>query len=291
MSFKTNMRAFLNENLFYKFVTKPGLDLPPNTLKRLMTVEEKVNGKMVVDHFVHTQGAKPLNIASGKALDMTPVVSGGFREGDIVLRGNSVETTAQSGIVTSITEGIRTGDWHIHKSAVSHSGIVAKNAQGELRVIQMVSGETPEELAKLLTPRQQKLKATFLREDSISDFFNVKGTPITRSTVMRPKDPEAAARAARRAQELLDTQVTPEGIHPWYSKLPHSLSPDGRGGVCSTFVDKAYDFDFKQPMHLPTTPEHFVIDPRLELVGDRAVTEIKAAGSSFVEGTMTVGSR
>lgn len=291
MSLKTSVRNLLNERVFHKFVTKPGLDLPPNTLRRLMTVEEKVNGKMLVDQFLHTKGVAPKNLANGQLLDMTPVVSGGFREGDIVLRGNSVETTAQSGIVTTLTEGLRTGDWKIHKSAVSHAGIVAKNTKGELRVIQMVSGETPEELAKLLTPRQEKFKATFLREDSIHDFFNVQGTPITRSTVMRPKDPEAALKAARRAQELLDTQVTPEGIHPWYSKFPHSLSPDGRGGVCSTFVDKAYDFSFKQPMHLPTTPHHFVIDPRLEVVGDRIVTDIKAVGSSFVEGTMTAGSR
>lgn len=286
MSLKTGMRNFLNEKVFYKFVTKPGLDLPPNTLKRMMTVEEKVNGQMVVDKFLHTKGAKALSAKNGALLDMTPVVSGGFKAGDIVLRGNSVETTAQSGIITTITEGLRTGDWHIQKSAVSHSGIVAKNAQGELRVIQMVSGDTPEELAKLLTPRQKKLKATFLREDSIHDFFNVEGTPITRATVMRPKDPEAAAKAARRAKELLDTQVTPQGTHPWYSKFPHSLAPDGRGGVCSTFVDMAFDNAFKQPMHMPTTPLHFVIDPRMSVVGDRVVTDIKAAGSAFVEGTL-----
>jgi len=286
MSLKTGMRTYLNEKVFNKFVTKPGLDLPADTARRLMTVEEKVDGRMMVDKFLHTKGGKALSVKNGAPLDMTPVVSGGFREGDIVLRGNSVETTAQSGMVTTITEGVRTGDWHIRKSAVSHAGIIAKNAKGELRVIQMVSGETPEDLAKLLTPRQKKLKATFLRDDSIQDFFNVKGTPITRATVMRPKDPEAAARAARRAKELLDTQVTPQGTHPWYSKFPHSLSPDGRGGVCSTFVDMAYGNAFKQPLHLPTTPLHFVIDPRMTTVGDRVVTDIKAAGSSFVEGTL-----
>jgi hypothetical protein len=116
-----------------------------------------------------------------------------------------------------------------------------------------------------------------LRSDSISDFFNDTATPITQATVMRPKDAEMGAQAAAKALDYFDTQVSGTETHPWYAKLPHSLAPDGRGGVCSTFVDLAYDGHFKQKLHLPTTPEHFVVSPDLEMVGDRSVTDIEAA--------------
>lgn len=281
-----SLKSVLSRHLIDPFVIKPGLHLPADAATRLLTVEEQVNGKMVVDHFVQSKGAKAANAVTGAVLDMTPVVKGGFREGDIVMRGNSPVTTAQSAMMTSLSEGLKTHDWFIRKSAVSHAGIVARNDAGELRVVQMIAGETPPELLQHLTPLQKKLKATFVHEDSLSDFFNLKeGHVSTRSTVMRPKDPQQAAAAARRAHELFKTQITPEGTHPWYSQVPHSLAPGGRGGVCSTFVDLAYGEGFSNRYHIPTTPLDFVRSSQVTQVGDRAVTEIRAAGAA-VEGTL-----
>lgn len=272
-----SLKSLVSRHLVDPFVSKPGLHLPAGTTRKLLTVEERLQGRMVVDRFVQSKGAKAAHAVTGKQLDMTPVVAGGFREGDIVLRGNSAITTAQSGMMTSLSEGLRTGDWHVRKSAVSHSGIVARAESGELRVVQMVSGETPPELAKLLTPGQKRLKATFLRQDSLSDFFNLKGDKVsTASVVMRPKDPQAAAAAARRAMDYYRTQATPAGTHPWFAKLPHSLAPGDRGGVCSTFVDLAYGEAFANRYHIPTTPLDFVRSNQVTKVGERLVTDIKA---------------
>jgi hypothetical protein len=278
MSLLSGVNHWVSTHVMRPFIDKPGMDLPKGTANRDFTVEEKRGGINTVDHFLQTGAAKPKSAQTGAVLDMTPQVPGGFKEGDIVLRGNSAFTTFESGLVTSLTEWMRTGHWETHKSAVSHSGIVVRDPETqELRVVQMVSGATPEELAPKLTGAQKKLKATFLRNDSIADFFNDTATPITQATVMRPKDAAMGAKAAAKALEYYDTQVSGDTTHPWFAKLPHSLAPGGRGGVCSTFVDLAYDGHFKQKLHLPTTPEHFVVSPDLEMVGDRSVTDIEAA--------------
>lgn len=275
--------SFLSKRVLQPFAKKPGLGLPKGAT-RLITVEEAAAGKKVVQEYVQKMGKDALSVKSGAKLNMMPIVNGGFREGDIVLRGNSLFTTAQSGMVTTLSEGITKGNWKRHQATVSHAGIVARNAKGELRVVHMVTSQPADDIAHMLTPRQKKLKATFLREDSLHDFFNVKGTPITRAAVMRPKDPKAAYEAARRAETYFRTQVTAEGTRPWYSKLPNDWAPDGRGGVCSTFVDLAFGEKFKPPYLLPTTPEHFLISPLTEKVGDKTITNVRAVGQALGEG-------
>jgi hypothetical protein len=267
---------FFTKRLIEPFVIKPGIHIPAEAGARRLKVEEGLGAEHFVDTFVQKKGAAALN-ATGKVLDMTPSVAGGFQPGDVVLRGNSVFTTAESGWATSLTESLKDHDWHIHKSAVSHVGVVARDHDGQLVVVQMVSGDTPKELVDRLTPMQKKMKATFLRKDTLNDFFNIKGTPITRATVMRPKDPEVAKQAAAKALTLHDSQIQGAVTHPWYSKLPHSWAPDGRGGVCSTFVNMAFDGKFTQPHHIPVTPEHFVLSDALQQVGDRAITDIEVA--------------
>jgi len=80
----------------------------------------------------------------------------------------------------------------------------------------------------------------------------------------------------KKAQQYFDTQLTATEKHPWYSKLPHSLAPDGRGGVCSTFVDLTYGEHFQYASHLPTTPFTFATSPELKQVADRSITQIEA---------------
>jgi hypothetical protein len=268
---------FFTKRLIEPFVIKPGLHIPASALARELKVEEGLGAEHFVDTFVLKKGGVATSTATGKVLDMMPKVEGGYKPGDVVLRGNSVFTTAESGWATSLTESMRTHDWHIHKSAVSHVGVVVRDHSGELKVVQMVSGNTPKELVDRLTPMQKKMKATFLRKDSLHDFFNIEGTPITKATVMRPKDAKVAEQAALKALALYDSQIQGAVTHPWYSKLPHSWAPDGRGGVCSTFVNMAFEGRFTPPAHIPATPEHFVLSKELEQVGDRAITDIEVA--------------
>lgn len=270
--------SLASKYLLEPFVKKPGLRLPEGTTARDLTVEETVGGKAVVDHFIQTEKtAIAKNPTSGAVLNMTPKVEGGFKEGDIVLRGNSVITTAQSGLVETLRGFFETGEWKLQKSEVSHSGIVVRRPDGTLGVVHMVSGSPPEDLAKHLSWWQKKIKTTYLREESLDAFFNVAGTPITQATVMRHGDFDVASKAAKKARNYLDTQVTDAKKQPWYSKLPHSWSPNDRGGVCSTFVDLAFDERFQSRHHLPTTPHTFAISPELEMVGDRSVTNIAPA--------------
>lgn len=284
MAIKATIGGYLSKHVLEPFAQKPGLHLPKGTVNKDLTVAERVGGKLQVDHFVQT-GKTAVNAQTGVKFDMIPVVEGGFQPGDIVMRGNSLVTTAESGLVTTVYEGLAHSEWQIRKSAVSHAGIVVKDASGEMRVIQMISGETPKELEHLLTSRQKKLGATFLHNDSLDAFFNSKKNPFTQATVMRPQDPAMAERAAKTALDYYHTQVTPSGTHPWYSRLPHSMAPDGRGGVCSTFVDEAYGGAFNLPYHLPTTPEQFVQSTLLVKVGDKAITDIKASGQA-AQGTL-----
>jgi hypothetical protein len=100
---------------------------------------------------------------------------------------------------------------------------------------------------------------------------------------MRPKDRAMAERAAQKALDYYTSQAQGKENHPWYAKLPHSLSPGGRGGVCSTFVDLAFDHHFKQAWHMPTTPEHFVIAPDMTKVGEKTMTDIEPVSSPAVK--------
>lgn len=271
----------LSRYLIEPFVIKPGLNLPKGTTARELKVEETVGGKPIVDRFIQSdKAAAARNPVSGATLSMVPQVKGGFKEGDIVLRGNSVYTTAQSGLVETIRGFLETGKWQLEKSEVSHSGIVVKRPDGTLAVVHMVSGQPPEGTADQLSWWQKKIKTTYLREDSLEDFFNVQGTPITQSTVMRHGDRAIAEKAAAKARQYYDTQLTETDKKPWYSKLPHSLSPDKRGGVCSTFVDKAFDERFESRHHLPTTPHTFAISPELEMVGDRSIIAIEPSAAA-----------
>jgi hypothetical protein len=269
--------AIASKYLLEPFVKKPGLHLPAGTTARDLTVEETVGGKPVVDHFIQSDKAAPAKSKTGAVLTMTPKVDGGFKEGDIVLRGNSIVTTAQSGLVETLRGFFETGHWKLQKSEVSHSGIVVRRADGTLGVVHMVSGSPPAELAKHLSWFQKKTKTTFLREESLDAFFNIPGTPITQATVMRHGDAAVASKAAKKALDYFNTQVTDAKEQPWYSKLPHSWSPNNRGGVCSTFDDLAFDERFQSRHHLPTTPHTFAISPELEMVGDRSITAIEAA--------------
>lgn len=274
--------SWLDRHVIRKYVDKPGLDLPKDWQARELTVDEVVDGKRIEDTFVQRRGSAPQGTdGTTKPFSMIPNVPGGIKEGDIVLRGNSKLTTFESGFVTTLANFLKTGKWQRVKSQVSHAGVVVRGDDGKLMVAQMVSGDTPPELAAKLTKPQKLAKATFLRLDTISDFFESKdGTPFTQSTVMRPKDQAEAQVAARRAKRYVDTQVEPDGTtHPWYAKLPHTWAPGDRGGVCSTFVDLAFGEKFKLPLNIPTTPEQFVDHPDLEMVGDRTITEIEAVAA------------
>lgn len=270
-----SLASVLSEHLIEPFVRKPGMNLSKNVLERAITVEESVAGKNIVDHFVQS-GSGEVRNAQGVALNMMPVVHGGLKEGDIVLRGSSPVCMAEGGIIGTIQAFLEKHHWIKQTSEVSHSGIVVKNAAGEMRVIHMVSGAPPEGTEQYLTKLQKKFKVTYLRNETPEQFFNVKGEPSTQSTVMRHPDARMAQRAAKKAQQYFDTQLTATEKHPWYSKLPHSLAPDGRGGVCSTFVDLMYGEHFQYASHLPTTPHTFATSPELKQVADRSITQIEA---------------
>jgi hypothetical protein len=270
-----SLASILSEHLIQPFVRKPGMNLSKSVVERALTVEETIGGKNIVDHFVQSASGEVRN-AKGVALNMMPVVDGGLQEGDIVLRGSSPVCMAEGGIVGTIQKFLKEHHWVKQTSEVSHSGIVVKNADGEMRVIHMVSGSPPEGTEQYLTKLQKKFKATYLRNETPEQFFNVKGEPSTQSTVMRHPDARMAKLAAKKAQRYFDTQLTATEQHPWYSKLPHSLAPDGRGGVCSTFVDLMYGEHFQYASHLPTTPYTFASSPELKQVADRSITQIEA---------------
>lgn len=264
------------ERLIRTFADKPGMDLASTVQKKLVTVEEDTAAGHQVDTFVQT-GNQAVNTKTGAALSMTPQVAGGVKEGDIVLRANSEGCMAESGLVETMLNFFKTGKWNPERATVSHSGIVVKDHSGAMSVVQMVSSESPKNLESKLTNFQKKIKACFLQQVPVDQFFD-DGAPTARGVVLRPKDQAAALKAARKAQNYVDTQVTATATHPWYSKLPHSIAPDGRGGVCSTFVDECYDEAFHNPYHLPTTPEHYLDDTAaLDKVGDRRMTQVQAA--------------
>lgn len=263
------------DSLIHTFADKPGMDLAKDVQKKLVTVEEDTAAGHLSDQFVQT-GDKAVNAKTGAALSMMPQVAGGFKEGDIVLRANSEACMAESGLVETLLNFFKTGKWNPIRATVSHSGIVVKDHTGAMSVVQMVSSESPPALESKLTAFQKKIKACFLQQVPVEKFFN-DGAPTARGVVMRPADQTAAKAAAQKAQHYVDTQVTPTATHPWYSKTPHSLAPDGRGGVCSTFVDECYNEAFHNPYHLPTTPEHFLEDTSaLTKVGDRRMTQVQA---------------
>lgn len=283
------------KRLMTAFVDRPDLHLPTAVTTREYLVQDVRAGMR--DHFVQNGRDLPRHMKTQAALDMVPHVPGGMREGDILLSAYTVDDAAKSGLVTTLNEGLTKGEWSVHKASVSHAGIVVKNDAGELRVVHFLGGTQPKELRDRLTSAQKLLDPNpkFLREDPIDRFFNLKvrGLPSTRSLVMRPKDPVAAGKAARKAKEMLATQVetTADGtlkVHPWYNGMPHSLSPKGRGGACSTFVDLAFGEAFQSPFHLPTTPATFAVSDRVTMVGDRRIVAAKAGGAAFKLGAEVV---
>src|SRR5205823_621081 len=120
----------------------------------------------------------------------------------------SVNATAESGIVASLTELLRTGHWKPIRSNVSHAAIVVRDPKhaNELRVVQWVDDPTPADQVAKMSWLQKKLGGTFLQNVSLDAFFNTPGAPITETKVMRPRDPALAAKGARGALKLFDTQ-------------------------------------------------------------------------------------
>ncbi len=278
---------WLSRHTLEPFAHKPGLHIPADATK-LMTVAERKAGRMRLDHFLEKAGEEPKHLITGKALDMVPQVMDGFQPGDIVLRGSSLVSTAQSGAITSLTESIKSRAPRLFKSPISHSGVIVRDADGALKVVHMVTGKPDDLLARHLSRFHKFVKATFARKEGISEFFNIQGNPITRAIVMRPKSKQMADQAAAKALALWQTQVTASSVKPWYSKIPQPLAPRGRGGVCSTFVNLAFDNAFKQPWPLPATPLHFMISPQMRMVADRQVTTIKAVSGPIAEGVSLV---
>lgn len=277
------------------FVDRPDLHLSAKATTREYLVQDVAAGMR--DHFVQEGRNLPRHVRTQAPLDMVPTVLGGLREGDILLAAYTVDDAAKSGLVTTLNEALTRGDFKLHKASVSHAGIVVKNDAGELRVVHFLGGRQPEELKAHLTSFHKRLDPNpkFLRADPVDAFFNLKvrGLPSTRSMVMRPKDPVAAGQAAARARHLLATQVEklPNGqvkVHPWFNGMPHSLSPKGRGGACSTFVDLAFGEAFKSPLHLPTTPATFAVSDLVSLVGDRRIVRAQARGDAFRLGDVVV---
>lgn len=222
------------------FVIKPGEHLPPG-LARSYTVAEHVGGQPLIDRYLTTTNGV-LEPRTGQPLDMTPHVPGGIQPGDVVLRGQDPQFMFYTGLVSSVAQFFKTGKWHTERSAVSHAGRVA-SLDGQLRVIQMVGGSSPDEMQHFLQeegqPRKwldRKLKASYLFDTSIHDFFNPPGEAVvTDAVVMRPNDPAIAAEGSRNAAALRAAQQ--DGSHRWYNELFPALAPGHRGGNCADFVD------------------------------------------------------
>lgn len=283
MSIKSSVVDFLSHRFIDPFVVKPGMHVSEDAVATRMTVEGGLKADHWQERFTQVKGGKAVSEQTGRALDMTPQVEGGFQEGDIVFRGNSAFTTAESGWVATLLNFFKTGHWKVETSKVSHVALIARDPghNGDLRVIQMVSGDTPKDLAPLLTPQQQKAKATFLRNDSLQDFFNnPAGRPYTDAAVVRPNDPKVASAAAKKAMADYDSQVVRDAsgkvveTHPWFSRKMPGLAPDHRGGVCSDFVNRAFDNAFHEP--IAVTPLSIETSAKVHLVGETSITSVEA---------------
>lgn len=279
MSIKSSFADFFSKHMIEPFVEKPGMKIPESAIAERFTVKGGLTNAHWQESFVQARGGQALSEKTGKALDMTPAVKGGFQEGDIVFRGNSAFCTAESGWVASLLNFFKTGHWKIERARVSHVAMIARDPAhaNDLRVIQMVSGDTPKDLVPLLTPMQRRLKATFLRNDSLNDFFNnAEGRPFTDTAVVRPTDSQLAHTAAEKALADYNGQVVRDAsgkvvaTHPWYSKLTPGISPDHRGGVCSDFVNRAFGGKFDEP--IAVTPFSIEHDPAVKLVGETQIT-------------------
>src|SRR5690242_15946795 len=99
MSLGANFANFLDRCLIRPFVIKPGMDVAADAAAERFTVEGGLAASHWQESFVQAKGGRVLSEKTGKVLDMTPEVSGGFQPGDIVFRGNSAFTTAESGWV------------------------------------------------------------------------------------------------------------------------------------------------------------------------------------------------
>lgn len=282
MSFGSTLSDFIVRHIEEPFVSKPGLHLPAGTVDKTLTVKGGLGAAHWRETFTQHATDAAKSTRTGAVLDMIPTVKGGLQPGDLVLRGWTESATAEAGGLATLTRFLRTGSWKPIKSKVSHVAVVVRDPAhaNELRVIQWVDDPNPAALDAKLSKTQKFFGATFLENVSVSEFFNVPNAPITETLVMRPKDPNLSKTAASGALKFFDTQVQTGAdgktiLRPWYPKIPHSLAPDGRGGVCSTFVNQALGDFLKEPLHIPVTPEHFVQSPAFQNVGETTVSDIQ----------------
>lgn len=247
------------------FASQPGHRLPVAT-PRLLVMRHTWNGVMHTTRYVQVDG-RSLDLESGLPLELRPPVT--FREGDVLLWGKTTRYIALGGALTSLREG----RWL--RSTVCHCGIVTRNANGDLHVVHLKGPERTSPHHRLLTREQRAASACFLIAEPINRFYFSPDKEQTSSIVMRSRDPERGLAAARRAQELFETQISDAGLNPWYFDPRYPFLeragiyrvPKGQGGMCSTFIDKAYDWAFGGRW-IPATPLDIVRSRVMEKVAE-----------------------
>jgi hypothetical protein len=222
----------------------------------------------------------------GKALDMTPDVP--IKPGDVLARGNGVALDAMSlgGLSVSVERFLKTGKWQVHKGDVGHVAVAGIGPKGQLGVYEVFVGAQHPDLEKLVTKAQAAKPHAFIRFLSIDAYFNDSPRGWLRTTtVLRAKDPDVGARAAARAKELFDTQVSPDGqsVKPWFNKASRRLDPsaEGRTGPCSGFTNAAYDYRFDPGFGIPVAPEAIDESPILEVVGTKTIEALEPIVERF----------
>ena len=247
------------------FASQPGHRLPPGT-PRLLVMRHTWNGETRTTRYVQVDG-RSVDLETGIPLALRPPVL--LREGDVLLWGKTTRYIALGGALTSLREG----RWL--RSTVCHCGIVARNADGELHVIHLKGPERASAQNRLLSREQRAASGCFLVADPIDRFYFSPDKEQTSSIVMRSRDPERGLAAARRAQEFFETQITEAGVTPWYFDPRYPFLeragiyrvPKGQGGMCSTFIDKAYDWAFGVRW-MPATPLDIVRSRMMEKVAE-----------------------
>lgn len=258
------------------FADQPGANLPIGA-PRLLLMRQMTSERTHLIPYVQIDG-RSFHLETGKPIDMRP--PGEIHAGDVLLWGKTTRYIALTGAVSSLREG----RWL--RSAVCHCGIVTRDAEGGLRVVHLRGPDDVSPLKHMLTPEQRAAGACFLKAESLDTFFRSEDQELTCSVVLRSQDPERGLAAARKAQQLYETQVMAGGVNPWYYDslpAPHRLlqflgfkvAPNGRGGICSTFIDLAYDGAFESWL-VPTTPLDFERSPLMRVASEMRLVRASA---------------
>ncbi|MEB3222794.1 MAG: hypothetical protein VKS61_12025, partial [Candidatus Sericytochromatia bacterium] len=186
----------------------------------------------------------------------------------------------------SVQRFLKTGRWQAHQGDVGHVAVAGLDARGKLGVYEVFVGAPHPDLEKLVPRAQAHKPHTFIRFLSIDEYFNNSPRGWLRTTtVLRAKDPDVATRAAARAKELFDTQVSPDGksVKAWFNKASRRLDPstEGRVGPCSGFANAVYDYRFEPGFGIPVSPEAVDESPLLEVVGTKTIEALEPLVSKF----------